>query len=253
MLLIFFLFYFLLLLYIYFQQKNFIFFPTKTKHQSTDKNRITYSFARNDSTLNGWLLNPSFASEKLIIYYGGNAEDIFFTIDQFREYGDCSILLVNYRGYGNSTGSPSEKALFDDALAIFDDIQSKYSPERIFLMGRSLGSGVASYTAANRSVQGIILITPFASIESLAKRQFFYMPVSHLLKHKFLSDQYVRQISAPCLVIYGGKDRTVPPGNTEELTKNIATETTLVFIEEAEHNNIELFDEYNLAILRFIE
>jgi len=252
-LLLFLLFYSLLLLFLYLQQKSFIFFPTKARHNVSGKNIAPYSLSQDQIQLKGWLLNPSYVGDRLFIYYGGNAEDIFFAFEQFKEFGNSAALLVNYRGYGISGGSPGEKEMFADALAVFDDIRKTHSPGKIFLMGRSLGSGIASYVGSKRNVDGVILATPFYSIESLAKKQFPYLPVSKILKHKFLSSQYVKNISAPCLVIYGGRDNTVPPENTRRLIKNIAAETTVVFIEEAEHNNIELFDNYNLAILQFIQ
>ena len=250
---VFILFYLAIILYLFLQQKNFIFFPTKAKHNISDKNIRPYSITNDTITLHGWMINQKFAADRLIIYYGGNAEDIFYGAEQFRRYGDTAALLVNYRGYGGSSGSPGEKELFADALEIFDEIQSNYAPKKIFLMGRSLGSGIASYVGAHRKTSGIILITPFDSIESLARRQFPFLPVSFLLQHKFRSIDYVQQFSAPALIIYGGKDRIVPMASTRKLIEKIKDEPTVIFIEEAEHNNIELFDQYDLAILQFIQ
>ena len=241
------------MLFLYFQQKSFIFYPSQSKHQLKDSRSKNFSLEHKDAILNGWLINHGYASNKLIIYYGGNAEDIFYSIDTFKKFDDAASLLINYRGYGVSTGSPSEENFFADALAIYDEVRSRYEPEKVILMGRSLGSGIAIHVAAQREVHGLILVTPYDSIESLAKKQFPFMPVSLLLKHKFRSIDYADKITSPSLIIYGGKDRTVPPASTEKLIEGLTGKKKVVYIEDAEHNNIELFAEYDLEILKFIQ
>lgn len=238
-------------LFLFLQQRKFIFFPTTAQH-STPTGATEFTFTHDDASLHGWLFQEKYVRERLIIYYGGNAEDIYYAVEQFGKYGDTAALLVNYRGYGKSTGTPGEKEFFGDALAIFDEIQKRYSPDTIFLMGRSLGSGVASYVGSQRDVTGIILITPFDSIASIAKRQFPFLPTGKLLQHQFRSIDYAPQFTAPTLVIYGGRDNTVLPSQTQKLLEYIPGNPVVTFIAEAEHNNIELFDEYDLAILKFI-
>jgi len=250
---IFLIFYFGITIYVYLQQRNLIFFPNRTTHSLKESNSIEYTLEHSGARLNGWLLNHAVVPDKIIIYYGGNAEDIFYSRDQFKLYSDTATLLVNYRGYGSSNGMPGEQELFSDALAIYDDIVQRYAPNKIYLMGRSLGSAVACYVAANREATGVILVTPFDSLESIAKSRFPYLPVSLLLRHKFLSTDYAAEITSPTLIIYGGKDQTVKPENTQKLISALQGETKTVFIEEAEHNNIEMFDGYTLAILQFIQ
>ncbi|MDJ0624260.1 MAG: alpha/beta hydrolase [Desulfocapsaceae bacterium] len=245
-------FYIAVTLFLFLQQKKFIFFPTKAQHPSPP-GATEFTFTHADVTLHGWLFQEKYAKERLIIYYGGNAEDVYYAVEQFGKYGDTAALLVNYRGYGKSTGTPGEKELFTDALEIFDEIQNRYSPDTLFLMGRSLGSGVASYVASQRDVTGIILITPFDSIASIAKRQFPFLPTGKLLQHQFRSIDYAPHFKAPTLVIYGGRDTTVLPAQTQKLLEYIPGNPVVIFIAEAEHNNIELFDEYDLAILKFIQ
>ena len=246
------LFYFGLLLFLYFQQKKFIFFPTTANHEPP-QHSVEYTLHHDNVVLRGWLFQEQYASDRLIVYYGGNAEDIYYSMEQFQEYGDTAALFVNYRGYGASTGSPGQQEIFQDTLAIFDDVTKRYRPEKVFVMGRSLGSAVACFVASKRSVNGSILITPFDSIEAIARRQFFFLPVSLLLQHPFRSIDYAPQLTAPSLIIYGGNDSTVLPAQTERLIDHIQGDTKSVLIEEAEHNNIEMFDRYNLEILQFIQ
>jgi len=98
-----------------------------------------------------------------------------------------SLALVNYRGYGASEGSPSERALFADALLVLDALRERpdVDPARVALVGRSLGSGVATYVAANRPVAGVALVSPYDSVTALARRQFPWLPIELLLRHPF--------------------------------------------------------------------
>ncbi len=102
----------------------------------------------------------------LILYFGGNASDITSFFNYTSNINAYEIISFNYRGYINSQGKPSETNLFDDALKIYD----KYTKNKdIIVVGRSLGTGVATYLASKREVKGLILITPYASILSIAK------------------------------------------------------------------------------------
>jgi uncharacterized protein len=244
--------YLLLLLFMYLRQEAFIFFPPTARHEGHGlANVIDYQLKQESATLRGWLVNPGLVREKLLIYYGGNGEDIFLNIDEFRDIQAAS-LFVAYRGYGPSDGTPGETELFADALAVIDDMVNRYSPKEIFLIGRSLGSGVVCYAAAQKEVQGAIVITPYDSIVNIARTSFPWLPVSLLLKHRFNSIQYLAKIYCPLLVIYGGQDRVVPPPRTKNLIEHIVGKKEIVFIDRADHGTIDMFPEYWAALLRFI-
>ncbi len=247
--------YSLLALIIYLRQESFIFFPNKTRHTLDPLNtRIKeYSITHEDVTLKGWLVNPQFINHNLIIYYGGNAEDVYHSVHEFLELDGTAALLVNYRGYGSSTGKASEEKLFMDALHIYDDIRKRHHPEHIYLLGRSLGSGVATYVASKKTVQGIILATPYDSLIHMARRSFPWLPTSMLLKHRFNSLEYVQQIRQPILIIYGGKDSIIPNKRTKNLIQYIPGTKEVYCLEEADHNNISLFPEYWLHIVSFLD
>lgn len=238
--------------FMYLRQESFLFFPSTAAHDGHGyENVIDYSLEQETVTLRGWLVNPGLVREKLLIYYGGNAEDIFLNVDEFRDI-KAATLFVSYRGYGPSDGAPGEKELFSDSLAVIDDVVYRYSPKEIFLVGRSLGSGVACYAAAKKNVQGAILITPYDSIENIARASFPWLPVSLLLKHRFSSIDFLDRIGCPLLVLYGGQDKVVAPERTVNLIDYIVGEKEIVFIDRADHGTIEMFPEYWAAILRFI-
>lgn len=244
--------YLLCTLFMYVRQESFIFFPSGARHEDHGYGDVVdYRFDQKTATLRGWLVNPDLVEDKLLIYYGGNAEDIFQNIDEFRDIKAAS-LFVAYRGYGPSDGIPGEAELLGDALAVINDVVRSYSPKEIFLVGRSLGSGVACYVAAKTEVQGVILITPYDSIEKIARSNYPWLPVSLLLKHRFDSIQYLDQIDSPLLIIYGGQDKVVPPERTTNLIDHVQGEKKVVYLEQADHGTIDMYPLYWTSILRFI-
>lgn len=239
-------------LFMYLRQDSFLFFPTISQHSNHGLANVEdYRLNREGISLRGWLVNPQFVREKLLIYYGGNAEDIFLNIDEFEDIRAAS-LFVAYRGYGPSGGRPGEAAFYSDALAVIDDMMGRYSPGNITLVGRSLGSGVACYVAAHRQVQGAVLITPYDSIVNVARAKYPWLPISLLLKHRFDSIEQLAKIRCPLLVIYGGRDRVIPPARTKNLIDHIGGNKTVVFLERADHGTIDMFAEYWQALLDFI-
>ena len=238
--------------FMYLRQDSFLFFPTVSEHRDHGYADVEeYRLDREGISLRGWLVNPQFARENLLIYYGGNAEDIFLNIDEFKDIQAAS-LFVAYRGYGPSGGHPSEAALYSDGLAVIDNMTGRYSPGNIILVGRSLGSGVACYVAAYREVQGAVLITPYDSIVNVARSAYPWLPVSLLLKHRFDSIVQLPKIRCPLLVIYGGRDRVIRPERTKNLIESIGGTKKVVFLERADHGTIDMFPEYWQALLEFI-
>ena len=245
-------FYLFCALFMYLRQDSFIFYPTAARHESHNYDKVVdYRLDRGPASLRGWLVNPAFAREKLLIYYGGNAEDVFLNIEEYQGV-QAATLFVAYRGYGPSTGKPGEAELFADALAVLDDIVHTFSPKEIYVIGRSLGSGVACYVAAHRLVHGAILITPYDSLINVARSHYPWLPVGQLLKHRFQSVDSLPAIRCPLLVLYAGRDRVVPPERTENLIRHIQGEKEVVLIAAADHGTIDMYPDYWAAILRFL-
>lgn len=240
---------------IYFNQDKTIF---QTKPLLADAKRRylgdAISFTRKDGTqLQGWFRRHSRSDAPLLIYYGGNAEEISWNIDPLQQL-DCSILLINYRGYGTSSGKPSETALKEDALWLLDQISQQQSIplQQIVLMGRSLGSGIASYVASERPVAAVILITAFDSFPALARANYPRLPLGWLMKHRFESDLLAPEVSQPLLNLIAGQDRTVPPAHAQRLGSLWQGLVTTQEFSQADHLNISEQADYWPSIKGFI-
>jgi pimeloyl-ACP methyl ester carboxylesterase len=179
-----------------------------------------------------------------LLYFGGNAEDVNSSLgDLAAAFPDRAIYLMHYRGYGGSSGKPSERALVADALSLFDKVRAEH--DDVIAVGRSLGSGVAIQLASQRPVSRLVLVTPYDSILNLASRQFPYFPVRWLLLDKFESWRYSAAITAPTLVIAAEDDEVIPQASTQALVAHFpAGVATLKVVAGAGHNTISASPEY---------
>ncbi|MDR6926057.1 pimeloyl-ACP methyl ester carboxylesterase [Pseudomonas sp. BE134] len=179
-----------------------------------------------------------------LIYFGGNAEDVSRNLAGFSQaFPEHALYLMHYRGYGASTGSPSEEAIARDALTLFDTVYNRHPT--IAVVGRSLGSGVAVRLASQRPASRLILITPYDSLEGVAKQRFPWFPVKWLLKDRFESWRYAAHITVPTLLIAAGHDEVIPRSSTLQLYTRFAPGVaTLKVIPDAGHNSLSASPEY---------
>lgn len=154
----------------------------------------------------------------LIIYFGGNAEDVSWMLGPAkRNAPGAGWLLVDYRGYGSSEGRPSEAALAADALRFYDHAREKLGARRIFVFGRSLGSGVAVQLVAARPVAGAILVAPYDSLTSVGRHHYPFVPVGWMLKHRFDSLAHAPGIAVPLLCLVAQRDEVIPIVHSKRL------------------------------------
>lgn len=165
---------------------------------------------------------PSANDKTVVIGFGGNgwhAEGM--VLDLRRHFPDRDIVAFNYRGYRPSSGQPSAAALLSDAILIHDHIQQTIGPARTIAVGYSLGSGVAAYLAQERPVAGLILVTPFDSLEAVAQERYPWAPVRWLIRHRMSAVDFLRGSSVATAVIAAERDMVVPPGRTAALRKGV--------------------------------
>ena len=198
--------------------------------------------AGDGTRLHGWLRHRVEATPPhgLLIYFGGNAEEVSGHIHDAEAFAPWSVAAFNYRGYGLSEGRPSETALVADALVIHDLLAQRedIDPRRIVVLGRSLGSGVAVQLAAMRPVRAVVLVSPYDSLRSLARKQYPFIPVSLLLKHPFDSLARAPGIETPLLILAGERDRLIPPALSRRLHDAWAGPKRWALIADADHNDI---------------
>ncbi len=243
-------------LLLYLLQGKMIFFPQPTVASNRSRYAAHEIHVRNGAvTLNGWLFNNGIDAEHpLVVYYGGNAEDVSLNFSDLDRFATRSFLFMNYRGYGGSQGRPSERALLEDAVVVLDRILTDQAidPAHVVLMGRSLGSGVAVHVAAHRRVGGVILVTPFDSLVNVAKAHYPIFPVGLMLKHRFESASLAPDIAVPALFLTASHDQVVPPRLAKKLADAWGGPTTAVEVGGTDHNSIETSPVYWDAVNAFL-
>lgn len=187
-----------------------------------------------------------------VIYFGGNGEDVAHNIDDVTGLlPDTSTYLLNYRGYGGSSGAPSEAAIMEDALLLYDDVARRH--RQVAVIGRSLGSGVATWVASQRDASKVVLVTPYDSIEDVAKKEYPFAPVSLLLRDKYRSIDNVPGIRAPVLVLLADIDNVIPREHSMNLVGSFPLgQVTVRVLPDTTHNSISSAKDYYLLIRQFL-
>lgn len=215
------------------------------------------SFAARDGTrLVGVLAMPPVERPPLVIYFGGNAEEVTSYAPQAAlNYGMRAVLFVNYRGYGASGGRPGEAALVSDGVELFDWAlkRNDIDATRIALHGRSLGSGVAVQVAAVRPAKCVILTTPFDSALDVARSMYWWLPVSVLLRHPFDSAARAPKLSIPALILTGTADTVIPNKHSERLASLWGGPVERVSFEGFGHNDLDVNPRYSSSIRDFLD
>jgi pimeloyl-ACP methyl ester carboxylesterase len=240
--------YLLIVALLYLLQRNLLFFPVPARDGIP---RETITLHNKDLALHGWILNPG--QSKALIYFGGNSEDITNNIIQLEAlFKNYTIYLINYRGYGQNQGKPTEQGLFSDAIAIYDQVHDQYAS--ISLMGRSLGSGVAVYLASNRDIEQLFLLTPYDSVAEVAQSHYPYFPARYLIRDRFDSIKYAKNISADTLIVTAELDQVIPVKHSEKLRDHL-TQIGVRYhlISGAEHNNLTSFPQYFDVVKAFLD
>ncbi len=206
--------------------------------------------------LAGVLVLPPVERPPLVLYFGGNAEDVTANAPSSDEcYGARAALFVNYRGYGRGRGRPSERALVADAVALHDwaAARSDIDARRIALHGRSLGTAVAVQLAAHRGARCVMLTSPFASVADIAREVYPWLPIRWLLRHPFASAHHAARLAMPALVLYGEDDTLVAPRHSERLARAWAGAVERVSLAGFGHNDLQFNPRYAAAMRAFLD
>jgi uncharacterized protein len=205
--------------------------------------------ARDGTRLHAWHVKGS----PLVLYFGGNAEDVSWTVNRAAQQAPgVGWLLVDYRGYGSSAGTPSEERLVSDAMEWYDHARRELNAQAIVVFGRSLGSGVAVQLAAARALEAVILATPFDSLTNVARYHYPYLPVSWILKHPFDSLARAPGIDAPLLCLVAERDEIIPLVHSRRLFDAWQGPKRWVELGGARHNSTDDVPAFWQAIREFL-
>ncbi|MGG7675050.1 alpha/beta hydrolase [Pseudomonas sp. WC2] len=224
---------------LFFFQRSLIYFPQPAAVETAEA-RLKLSMP--DAEV--WVTTRERSGSRALIYFGGNAEDVSRNLPDFAEaFPNYALYLLHYRGFGGSSGSPSEEAIAEDALALFDQVSVTHP--QIAVIGRSLGSGVAVRLASQRPVQQLILVTPYNSLEEIAARQYPWVPVQWLLKDRFESGKYAAHIRVPTLLLAASDDEVIARDSTQRLLENFPKGVAVLkVVPGSGHNSISDRPEY---------
>ncbi len=233
--------------WLYFTQRSQIYFAVP---ESNPPGAQSIRLQSGEAVLKIWVVARE--SPRALVYFGGNAEDVSGNLPSFASvFPDHSLFLVNYRGYGGSTGRPSESALFADATAVYDHLHARY-PE-ISVLGRSLGSGVAVHLASVREIRSLVLVTPYDSLVNVARGHFPLFPVALLMRDRYDSASRARDVRVPVLIVIAGDDEIIPRARSEALvTAFPPSRIRVTVLEGATHNSVDLFPGYLRAVVEFL-
>jgi pimeloyl-ACP methyl ester carboxylesterase len=232
----------------YFGQRSQIYFPVR----ESDPPAAAAIRLTTDSGVDLKIWVVPRPGPRALVYFGGNAEDVVGNLPAFAPaFPAHSLYLVNYRGYGGSTGSPSEAGLQADATAIYDHLSGRH-PE-ISVIGRSLGSGVAVHLASVRDVHRLVLVTPFDSLVNVAREHIRYLPVGLLMRDRYESASRVPAVRAQTLVVIAGSDEIIPRARSQALVAAFpAMQVRTEVLEGATHNGLDQIPQYLERIEEFL-
>jgi fermentation-respiration switch protein FrsA (DUF1100 family) len=189
-----------------------------------------------------WHIPPR-GEKPVVLYFHGNGGSLRWRVDRFQALAadGTGLIALSYRGYGGSSGRPTEKGLIDDALAAYAFAAARYPASRLALWGESLGTGVAVALAAQKPVGRIVLESPFTSIADIAAQIYWFFPVRLLIKDSFHSDLLIGTVTAPFLILHGDKDSIVPITLGDQLYKLITAPKRFVRFPGAGHNELAAY------------
>jgi len=208
--------YLALLIAIYLLQSHLLYHPARTQLSPAEVGlsgvEVVNLATQPDEKLIAWF-SPAQGDKPTILFLHGNAGDIAGRSERFAYYQEAGygVMFLSYRGYGASTGSPTEPGLISDANAAYDWLIKQNIPaSKIMLVGESLGTGVAVQLAANRPVAAMALEAPFTSTADVARLTYWWLPVGLLMKDQFKSIDYLKDVHIPLLIMHGTDDRLIP-------------------------------------------
>jgi pimeloyl-ACP methyl ester carboxylesterase len=189
-----------------------------------------------------WHVPPK-GDRPVVLYFHGNGGSLAWRANRFKSFtaDGTGLIALSYRGYGGSSGSPTEAGLIADAEAAYAFAAARYPVERIALWGESLGTGVAVALAASHEVSRLVLESPFTAAADVGAKVYWFLPVQLLMKDTFRSNERIGKISVPLLILHGTADAVVPFGFGQKLFALANEPKRFVGLDGGGHSNLDQF------------
>jgi pimeloyl-ACP methyl ester carboxylesterase len=234
----------------YFLQEKFIFKPEKLapdfEYQYDAPFRELFFDIEPGVRINGLHFHRH-KPKGLILYLHGNTRSIKgwakFAKDFYRYHYD--VVLVDYRGFGKSTGKRSEREMLNDLQFVYSNLANTYPEDHLIVYGRSMGSGFATKLARDNHPRYLILDAPYYSFKKVVQRFLPMLPVRLVLRFHLRTDLWIQDVKCPIYILHGTKDWLIPITHSKKLVQLNPEKTTLIEIEGGGHNNLPAFDEYH--------
>jgi alpha-beta hydrolase superfamily lysophospholipase len=244
---------------LYYLQDYFLFKPEKLPKDFDFYYENQTVSEYNIETRDGAIINGlHFSVEKplgLVLYLKGNSKSIKgwgkFAVDFTRNNYD--VIMVDYRGFGKSTGKRSQKAIKHDLQFIYNKIREKVSEKYIIIYGRSMGSGFATKLASMNSPKMLILDAPYYSLTKVTGRYMPFMPLSIILKYPMPTYKWLKYVKCPIHIIHGTKDKLIPFSSRVKLSQVNPKLTRLHPIIDGGHKNLNNFESYHKILTEIIK
>ncbi|RNC90078.1 MAG: alpha/beta hydrolase [Allomuricauda sp.] len=250
--------YILVSLILYFIQDYMFFKPEKLPKdfQFHYDNQITEEYnieTRDGATING-LHFKSENPKGVVFYLKGNSKSIKgwgkFAVDFTRHNYD--VIMVDYRGFGKSTGKRTQKAIKRDMQVVYNRIKEKVAEKYIILYGRSLGSGFATKLASMNNPRMLVLDAPYYSLSKVAKKFIPFMPISLIVKFPIPTYKWMKYVNCPIHIIHGTDDRLIPFKSSLKLSRINPEKTTLYSVIGGGHKDLNRFESYHKMLTQIL-
>ncbi len=242
--------YLLIIVIAYFIQDKFIFKPEKLKQDFVFKYDTPFEEYFFDVEPGVRINGLHFFVPKplgLVIYFHGNTRSIKGWSKYAKDFlkFNYDVVLIDYRGFGKSTGKRSEHAMLNDMQFVYNTLKQKYHEDHLIIYGRSIGSGFATKLACDNNPRYLILDAPYFSFKQVVKRFLPFLPVRFVLRYHLRTDLWIESVPCHTYIIHGNKDRLIPFAQSEKLRSINKHKITLIAIEGGGHNNLPSFPDYH--------
>lgn len=229
----------------YFRQRGMMYFPDRERVSPASVGLAgveELTFPSDDGVeLIAWFKAPA-EGRATILFFTGNAGSAAWRAERVRHYisRGYGFAILNYRGYGGSTGSPSEQGLIADGLAAAEQLaQRGIEPAGIVLHGESLGAGVAVQVATHHAFKALVLEAPFTTAVDVAAKAYPYLPARWLMHDRFESVNHIADVKAPVLIVHGEADELIPVSFGRRLFEAAAQPKSLLIVPNAGHSDLD--------------